>query len=323
MRVFSVFSGGLDSMLASELIRVQGLDVLALFFETPFFTSQRAKKSANAMNLPFRSVDITARHLEIVKRPRHGYGGNMNPCIDCHSLMFRIAGEMLEQEGADFVVSGEVLGQRPMSQNKKALSLIAIESGLNGLLLRPLSARLLSPTLPEKRGWVNRDLLMDFQGRSRKPQMELARKMNIHKYPTPAGGCLLTDKLFSRRLRDLLDKKKEARVREIEALKLGRHFRLTEDVKLVVGRNRAENEALHGLSDKTDLLFTSVSVPGPTALILGDATHDVKRLAAAITASYSDTEGRDKIDIGVTRQGKTEIVGIDVQDKQRYKTLMI
>ena len=140
MKALCVFSGGLDSMLAAEVIRAQGINVLALFFETPFFISQKARESAQSMGLPFKVVDITKRHLDVVKRPKHGYGGNMNPCIDCHALMFKIAGEMLEKEGADFVLTGEVLGQRPMSQNKKSLALIASESGLDGLLLRPLSA---------------------------------------------------------------------------------------------------------------------------------------------------------------------------------------
>jgi len=222
MKALCVFSGGLDSLLAAELIRAQGIDVLALFFETPFFTSQKARKSAQAIDLPFKVVDITERHLEVVKRPKHGYGGNMNPCIDCHALMFRIAGEMLEEESASFVLTGEVLGQRPMSQNRKSLSLIATESGLNGLLLRPLSAKHLPLTIPEKKEWVERDLLMDFQGRSRKPQMELAKNLKIKEYPAPAGGCLLTEKAFSQRLKDLLTCQDAPELREIELLKLGR-----------------------------------------------------------------------------------------------------
>ena len=179
MKALCVFSGGLDSMLAAELIRAQGVDVLALFFETPFFSSKKAKKSALHLDLPLKVIDMTGRHLEVVRSPKHGYGGNMNPCIDCHALMFRIAGEMLEGEGASFVVTGEVLGQRPMSQNKGSLDLVASESGLGGFLMRPLSAKHLPITDPEKRGWVNRNMLMDFQGRSRKPQMELANVLNI------------------------------------------------------------------------------------------------------------------------------------------------
>jgi tRNA-specific 2-thiouridylase len=261
MRALCVFSGGLDSMLAAELTRAQGVDVLALFFETPFFASPKAKTSAKSIQLPFKVVDITQRHLEVVRHPKHGYGGNMNPCIDCHALMFRIAGEMLEQEEGSFVITGEVLGQRPMSQNRKSLALIAIESGLEGLLLRPLSAKLLPVTIPERRGWVKRELLMDFQGRSRKPQMTLAARLNINEYPSPAGGCLLTEKAFSRRLRDLFRFSAEPETREIELLKLGRHFRISSDTKLIVGRNKKENEAIQALSAEKDLLMTSMSVP--------------------------------------------------------------
>ena len=165
MKALCVFSGGLDSMLASELIRVQGIDVLALFFETPFFTSPRAKKSAENINLPLKIIDITERHLEVVKNPHHGYGENMNPCIDCHTLMIQKAGELLVEEGASFIITGEVLGQRPMSQNRKALSIVSSGSGFQGLVLRPLSAKLLNITIPEKEKWVKRDKLMDFSGR--------------------------------------------------------------------------------------------------------------------------------------------------------------
>jgi tRNA U34 2-thiouridine synthase MnmA/TrmU len=204
MKALCVFSGGLDSMLASELIRAQGIEVLALFFETPFFASPQARKSAESIALPIKVVDITDTHLEMLKNPRHGYGGHMNPCIDCHALMIRTAGEMLEQEGASFIITGEVMGQRPMSQNLKALSMVASESGFQKLILRPLSAKRLPITLPEEEGWVDRERLLGFSGRSRKPQMELAERLHITEYPSPAGGCLLTDEVFSRRLKDPL-----------------------------------------------------------------------------------------------------------------------
>ena len=175
-------------MLAAELIRAQGIEVLALFFETPFFASPKARKSAQSIDLPIKVVDITDRHMQMLKNPKHGYGGHMNPCIDCHTLMIRIAGEMLEQEGASFIITGEVLGQRPMSQNLKALSMVAFESGFQKLLLRPLSAKRLPVTLPEEKGWVDREKLLGFSGRSRKPQMELARRLDMKDYPSTAGG---------------------------------------------------------------------------------------------------------------------------------------
>ena len=192
-------------MLAASLVRAQNIDVLALFFETPFFTSAKARESSRKLDIPFRVVDITERHLPVIRNPKHGHGSAMNPCIDCHALMFRIAGEMMQDEGADFIITGEVLGQRPMSQNRRSLTLVEKESGMTGLILRPLSAKLLDITVPEEKGWINRDLLMDFQGRSRKPQMALAKELNLTDYPSPAGGCLLTEKEFSKKLKDLFD----------------------------------------------------------------------------------------------------------------------
>jgi tRNA-specific 2-thiouridylase len=310
-------------MLAATLIRAQGIDVLALFFETPFFLSKNAKKSARALDLPFKVVDMTRRHLEVVRNPKHGYGGNMNPCIDCHALMFRIAGEMLKGEGADFVLTGEVLGQRPMSQNKRSLDLIASESGLGGLLIRPLSAKRLPQTEPEKRGWVNRDMLMNFQGRSRKPQLELATRWNIEEYPSPAGGCLLTEKVFSRRLKDLFSFQSHVELREIELLKLGRHLRLTSHTKLVVGRNKEENEAIRALSGDKDLVLTSVSTPGPTVLVLGDRSDASLELAAAITAAYSDAKNNEATDVSVIGKSAETMLVTNARDKHEFRKYMI
>lgn len=310
-------------MLAAELIRAQGINVLALFFETPFFTSKKARESAQSMGLPFKVVDITKRHLAVVKSPKHGYGGNMNPCIDCHALMFKIAGEMIEEEGADFVLTGEVLGQRPMSQNKKSLDLVTSESGLDGLLLRPLSAKRLPVTIPEEKGWVKRELLMDFQGRSRKPQMELAQALDIKDYPSPAGGCLLTEKVFSRRLKDLFFSQSDPDLREIELLKVGRHFRISPHTKLVVGRNKSENEKIHALTRKKDLVLTSASVPGPTVLFLGDFSDSALELSAAITVAYSDTEDSETIPVRVVGGSEDRMLMTEVHEKGEFKRYMI
>jgi tRNA U34 2-thiouridine synthase MnmA/TrmU len=323
MKALCVFSGGLDSMLAARLIEAQGIDVLAVFFETPFFGAKKAVASAQSTGLSYRVVNITRRHLEVVKQPTYGYGGNMNPCIDCHALMFRIAGEMLEPEGASFVISGEVLGQRPMSQNKKSLHLIAEESGLNGLLLRPLSAKLLPITVPEREGWVDRQQLMAFQGRSRKPQMALARELQIAEYPSPAGGCLLTEKAFSRRLRDLLSHRPEPELREIELLKLGRHFRIGAQAKLVVGRNKRENDDIRDLAGDDDLLLTSVSAPGPTALLMGDLSDESIQLAGEITASYGDGEPGSIAKVKTMSLGGEGIIRVDTKDKEGFRPDMI
>ena len=323
MKALCVFSGGLDSMLASQIIRAQGIDVLGLFFETPFFTSRRAKISAKAIELPLKVVDLTEPHIEVVKHPAHGYGGNMNPCIDCHALMFRTAGRMLEEEGASFIITGEVLGQRPMSQNLKALSTVAAQSGFPLLVLRPLSAKLLQTTLPEEKGWVQRDLLLNFSGRSRKPQMELARKLNITDYPSPAGGCLLTDPIFSKRLKDLLSAETNFEIREIELMKAGRHFRLGPHARLVVGRNKGENEIIAALAKPKDLLLFAQSAPGPTVLALGALTPELELLAARVTASYSDAKEGEQTEVGLAAKGGEKTVSVEKHPKSEFQKLMI
>ncbi|MBW2610329.1 MAG: tRNA 4-thiouridine(8) synthase ThiI [Deltaproteobacteria bacterium] len=323
MKALSVFSGGLDSLLASELIRDQGIDVQALFFETPFFSSTKAFKFAKSINLPIKVIDITDRHLEIVKRPKHGYGENMNPCIDCHTLMFRIAGEMIEEEDASFIITGEVLGQRPMSQNRKALSIIASESGFEGLILRPLSAKFLPLSIPEAKAWVNRDELMDFSGRSRKPQMELAKRLNIGQYPSPAGGCLLTDKVFTRRLKDLFLSDPQFEIRDIELLRVGRHFRIGPNTKLVVGRNKTENQAIRALSAEGDILLSPVSVPGPTVLAIGEYLPGSDELAAIMTVSYSDAGADDITEVNLRTKGKERILRTKKRNKDEFKRYMI
>jgi tRNA-uridine 2-sulfurtransferase len=322
MKALSVFSGGLDSVLAAETIRRLGIEVRAVFFETPFFSSSRAKETAGAAGLPIIIKDITQRHLEVVKNPPHGYGGNMNPCIDCHALMFRIAGEMLEEEGASFIITGEVLGQRPMSQNRGSLVVVERSSGMEGLILRPLSARCLPPTVPEERGWVRREDLLDFSGRSRKPQMALAKKYGITNYPSPAGGCLLTDEIFSRRLKDLMTFNPGFEIREIELLKTGRHFRLGPETKVIVGRNKDENNAILSLSNGDDLLMTTPSVPGPDVLMTGAITPETEALAAAITVSYSDAK-TGETQVGIRHRGTERIATTHGREKEELKNYMI
>jgi tRNA U34 2-thiouridine synthase MnmA/TrmU len=323
MRAVCVFSGGLDSMLAAEIVSAQGIDVLAVCFETPFFSSNKARKSARSLDLPFKVMDITKRHLDVVKHPRHGYGGNMNPCIDCHALMFKIAGERLEKERAEFVLTGEVLGQRPMSQNKKSLSLVASESGLAGLLLRPLSAKCLPMTIPEKKGWVKRELLLDFQGRSRKPQIELAQRLGIKEYPSPAGGCLLTEEVFSRRLKDLFSSQSDFDLKDIELLKLGRHFRISPHSKIVVGRNKDENETIRALSRPKHLVLTSTSVPGPTVLFSGHFSPASLELAAAITVAYSDLGDSPTSAVRIVGGSEDRTVTTNRHKKEEFKRYMI
>ncbi|MGB9798098.1 MAG: tRNA 4-thiouridine(8) synthase ThiI, partial [bacterium] len=273
MKAIVLLSGGLDSTLAIKLLLEQGIDVIAVHFTSPFFRSSWAVKTAREWGIPLLEIDITDDILKLLKAPPHGFGSQMNPCIDCHALMLRKAKEIMEEVGASFVATGEVLGERPMSQNREALRIVEKESGLEGLLLRPLSAKLLPPTIPEKEGWVDREKLLDIKGRSRKRQLELAEKWGIKDYPSPAGGCLLTDPQFSKRLKDLLDNK-ELTKENVVLLKLGRHFRLRKGVKLVVGRNKEENERIREFSREGGILLRAYSHKGPDGLLRGDIIDD-------------------------------------------------
>ena len=309
-------------MLAASLINSLGVEVQPVFFSTPFFTPDRAIESAAHINLPLKVVDITERHFSLLKEPKHGFGGNMNPCIDCHALMIRIAGEMLPGEKADFVISGEVLGQRPMSQNRGSLSVVESESGMKGLILRPLSAKLLPATIPELKGWVDRNKLLSISGRSRKPQISLAKKYNISEYPSPAGGCLLTDKVFSKRLKDLMQNDPEPDRSQVELLKLGRHFRITPETKIIVGRNKKENDRILDLAGNNDSILHTKNIPGPVVAIQGKKSGEIEMLAAAMTASYSDARD-EEAEIVLTDKGGEKIIRAYGDKKSSFKKYMV
>ncbi len=277
IKAILLFSGGLDSILAGEILKREKIELMALNFESVFFCSKNAKKSARELKIPIRILDITKDLLNLIKKgPKYGFGSQMNPCIDCHILMLKKAKKIMKKEKFDFVATGEVLGQRPFSQNKKALEIIEKEAGLKGLLLRPLSAKLLKKTLPEKRGWVKRENLFNIFGRSRKRQIELAKKFKIKWYPTPAGGCLLTDPQFSERLKGLMNLKKNFDINDIELLKVGRHF-IFDKVKIVVGRNEKENLKIKKLAKKSDVLIEIKNYPGPTILIRNYKRGKIKK----------------------------------------------
>ncbi len=323
MKALALFSGGLDSILAVKLLEEQGVDIEGICFESPFFSGQSACQSALYIGLPLAVVDITERMLGIVLSPRHGYGKGLNPCIDCHALMFRFAGEMLEGKGARFIISGEVLGQRPMSQSLRSLSIISHESGFDGLILRPLSAKRLPETLAEREGWVNRERLLDLSGRSRKPQIELARRYGVEQYPSPAGGCLLTEVVFSRRLKDLIAMNPTFSRRDLELLKQGRHFRVSKRAKIVVGRNKGENEEIASLAGPEDALLVVESFPGPTALVIGDPTPEELEVAAAITVSYSDAPLNQGVAVRIRRDSASEILRAQGGEKSPFHRFMI
>lgn len=293
-KAIALFSGGLDSILAFKVIADQGIEVLGVTFSTPFFGAEKARATARRIDLPLVVLDITDEHMQMLRSPRYGYGKNMNPCIDCHTLMLKVAGRKMDEEGADFVFTGEVLGQRPMSQGKQSLYVVAKNAGFPDRILRPLSAALLPETEPERSGKVDRSQLCDIQGRGRKRQMEMAVNYGITSYPPPAGGCLLTDPIFSRRLRDLFDRDPGHRLRDIELLKVGRHFRLSETVKAVVGRNIMDNATIERLAEAGDALIRIDQFPGPTVLLPGGGNEGERLLAAGLCARYSDAP-RDRV----------------------------
>jgi tRNA U34 2-thiouridine synthase MnmA/TrmU len=258
-KALGLLSGGLDSSLAALALKRQGVEVTCIAFVTPFFGAARAEKAARKMEIPLIVKPIGEIHLEMVKNPRYGYGKNMNPCIDCHAMMFRIAGEVMAEQGFDFLFSGEVLGQRPMSQNLSALQAVAKHSGMTGRILRPLCARLLPETPMEKEGLVDRGRLLDIQGRTRRRQAEFAAAWGLTDYPPSGGGCLLTEKSFSGRLRDLFTHQPEATVTDVELLKLGRQFRLSPNARLTLGRDQASNEKIKAIARPTDILLRAES----------------------------------------------------------------
>jgi len=294
-----LLSGGLDSILAAKILKDQGIKVVALTFKSYFFNEVAAKKAAKNLKIPLKIVDFSQEHLKMVKNPKHGYGKSMNPCIDCHVLMLKKAKEIMRKDKFDFVATGEVLGERPMSQSLKALKIVETQSSLKGYLLRPLSAKLLKETIPEQKGLVGRKKLFDISGRSRKRQIALAKKWKIHYYPTPAGGCLLTDLEFGKKLRELFKKYPKRGGNDVELLKFGRHF-WQGMVKIVVGRNEEENEKIEKLAQKGDILIEMKNYPGPLTLIRSYSKKKISqetiKKAKDLTQYYS-TKTRDKKDV--------------------------
>ncbi len=283
-----LFSGGLDSQLAVCMVREQGVEVLGLVFESPFFSSARARAAAEQLHLPLRVEDFTADILELIAHPRHGFGSGMNPCIDCHARMIRRAGFLMEREGYHFLFTGEILNQRPMSQNPRSLALVAEESGFSNRLVRPLSARLLPESEVERRGWLDRARLGDFEGRSRKRHMEFASHYGIREIPPVAGGCCLAEPNFAARLRDL---RKHEGVENLSLVRLlfhGRHFRLSPRVKCIVGRNESDNRILREQFFSAGWLgLEALDRKGPFCLLPEGADEDCRQRAASLCAHYA------------------------------------
>ena len=297
VKAVALVSSGLDSMLAVKIIKNQGIDVYGLSL-TFRFDSVRHRKRANKINelekelgIPVRLIDKSEKFLEIVKYPKHGYGSEMNPCIDCRIQMLQIAEEYMKETGADFIVTGEVVGQRPMSQQKPTIYHIDKVTGLRGLIVRPLSAKLLPETIPEQKGWINSEELFDFHGRSRKDQLELAKKFGLKGFEPPAGGCSLTTPDFSRRLSELFSnrEKENIRVQDLELLLYGRHFWPYKHLNIVVGRDENDNIALESLKIKGALAFMPADdISGPFAIAVGVKNNDDIKTAASLVARYTN-----------------------------------
>jgi len=310
-------------MLAVKIVQEQGIAVQGVAFETPFFSADRAAKACRAIDLPLNVVDITEEHLVMLRAPRYGYGRNMNPCIDCHILMLKKAGEIMESEGADFIITGEVLGQRPMSQGKQSLHIVAKRSGYQEYILRPLSAKLLPETKPEIEGMIDRTKLLDIQGRGRKRQLELADTFRLKGYAKPAGGCLLTDPGFANRFRDLLAHDDNPGIRDIQLLKVGRHFRLSEKTKIVVGRKQRENAIIEELSRDEDMIITVKNFPGPTVLVPYGCEENELQVAAAICVLYSDAPEDSKTSAECVRGASLSRLDICPAQKDMVQKLLI
>ena len=317
-----MISGGLDSILAARLLLEQGIEVVGVSFESPFFNADKARDSARMLGIELVVIDISEDVLRMIETPKYGFGKNLNPCIDCHALMVTRAAERMENLGASFIATGEVVGQRPKSQMRYGLEAVERESDLTGYLLRPLSARLLRPTIPEQKGWVDREQLLGLHGRTRKPQMELAERFGIDEYESPAGGCLLTDENFARAMRDLQSHEgfTEAGVR---LLSVGRQFRLSDGAKLVVGRNHSENEKLFSFEIDGALYVKAVGCKGPVGLVTGTPTPEDEAVAGAVVARYADTGEAERVTVEIKGGGSSRTIEVTPMTSREVRMLAV
>lgn len=294
-KAIALFSGGLDSTLAMKLIVDQGIEVVACNINTGFGATRDRREHMQNMcdqvGAELRIIDIQSEYLQnVLFSPKYGYGKHFNPCIDCHAKMFEVAKRLMEAEGADFLISGEVLGQRPMSQNSDALQTVLNEANVQGLLLRPMSAKQLEPTIPEIEGWVDREKLEGIEGRNRDRQMELVHAFGITDFESPGGGCLLTDANFAIKMNDYIKHDDNFEVQDIKVLKWGRHLRLEEGAKLVIGRQQDENEFLQEIVNDKFIHIKTDGIPGPHCLLSKDASEADKAFAARAILTYCKTD---------------------------------
>jgi tRNA-specific 2-thiouridylase len=337
-KAVALISGGLDSLLAAKVMLEQGIHVEGINFYTGFCVEghthairKKDKKkpkrnnalwSAEQLGIKLHIIDIIDEYKDVLINPKHGYGANMNPCLDCKIFMVSKAKQWMDEHGFDFIITGEVMGQRPMSQRKDLLPVVVRESGADDRLLRPLCAQNLAATLPEREGWVDREKLLGFSGRNRKPQMALAKEFGFEDYATPAGGCcFLTDKSYSDKLVDLWKArdKKEYELDDIMLLKVGRHIRPQPHYKLIVSREEGENNFLKGYKK----LFSSIEIQshgGPLTLIDGDANDDELKHAARIAARFSQGRDAENVTVKITRaDGNEKILDVPPMSPSEIK----
>lgn len=307
VKCLMLLSGGLDSTLAIKLLMEQGIKVVPINFTTSFCGPKKARGAATQLGLPLREVNIKKEFIEVLKKPKHGYGAGMNPCIDCHALMLKKAAEIMKEEGFDFVATGEVLNERPMSQTKKSLMIVEKEAGLAGYLLRPLSAKVLEPTEPEKDGRIDREKLLGISGRSRKIQIALADKWGIKDYPTPAGGCALTESDFAGRVRDLFKNQSNCTLEDVELLKVGRQF-WVDGARIVVGRNEKDNMRIESLAEANDLLIKPKELAGPSVIVRARKIDDdlIKKAEEIMFSFMKKTAGLKSFWVTLAQKGTSQ-----------------
>ncbi len=304
-------SGGLDSSLAVAICRELGIEVVGLHFQNIFHPGRRgagsaAQRSAEALGVELLTRDSTAMLMKAVRNPKFGFGRNLNPCMDCREYMIGVTKELLPELGASFIVSGEVIGQRPMSQRSDAIKRIDREAGAEGLVLRPLSAKGMPETLAEREGWVPREKLLGIRGRSRRAQYELAARLGVTVFSSPAGGCLLTDPGFTARMRDMMEHTPDFDENDVELLKFGRHFRLSPTSRAAVGRDEVDNQRVEELARVGDILVEVAAGHSPTTLVRGVADEAMLGAAAALTARYSKSRGEAQVECQLWRPAEGE-----------------
>ena len=327
-KVVALLSGGLDSQLAVRMMQKQGFDVSAVAIRTPFcdFDCGRGcgfeiRERADELDVDLKTVYLGDEYIEMLKHPKYGRGAGFNPCVDCRAMMFKTAKKQMEKIGAEFVISGEVLGQRPMSQHRKALKTIEVESELEGKILRPLSGGLLPATNPEKTGLIKREDLGMIRGRSRKPQLAMAGEYGIENPPNAGGGCLLTDPAFGKRAEDLFEHKENPTINDVDLLKVGRQHRLDAETKMVVGRNDAENQTIQMLALPDDVLLEARDHVGPTTILRGKTSSNFIEFAAAVTLKYSDAPDVEGYVTVTTNKNKLDLVVVPSTkgDYEKYR----